>query len=199
MTKLFWFVNICYCFLLINNNVFADIETEISTIISDSTTTDDNAKTPIFHSLNDKQGSTFMTCDTITYRSINQDNYFFLPEIVAQKSPILPLFSTLTGNHSNFIYLGGSPTDNALYLNNINMSDWFGNSNFDAFSPEFTKNMEILSGSCAAINSGKSGIVINLQPPLFNTSKPFTRLWYAQGDNKLIGVDGTFSQNFQPN
>jgi len=128
------------------------------------------------HKLNPYQGSALLTCDTISYPIITQTNYFFLPEIITQQLPVIPLFTTLIGNHSLYSYMGGMPTQNTLLLNNINMYDFYGLSNYDAISPEMIKNIEICFGSSAAIFGGASGLFINLQPQLFNTSKPFTRL-----------------------
>jgi hypothetical protein len=72
--------------------------------------------------------------------------------------------------------MGSSATENTLLLNNVNMSDFLGQINYDFFSPEFINNIEVLIGSKAAILAGTSGIAINIQPSIFDTKNPFTRI-----------------------
>ena len=151
------------------------------------------------HQLNRRLGSLLIANDTISFHKIPQINYCTLNEILPQIQPTIPLFTGILGNSNAFSTYGATPNENGLLMNNVSLFNLYGSENFNILSPEFSAQMEILTGSKSAILAGKSGTVVNIQTPIFNVGKPYARLWFTQGDNKLIGVDGTFSQNFLPN
>ena len=127
-------------------------------------------------------------------------NYYTYNEILINKINCYPLFTGVPGNANAVSFLGAMPASNKLTLANAPINDLFYSTpNFNEFSPEFVRNIECYIGSEAVIYGGSSGLYINLQPTIFNTAKPYTRIWYNQGDHKHIALDGIFSQNFMPN
>ena len=152
-----------------------------------------------YYDFSNRKGSVLLFNDCINYKSIPTNHYFFTTELITQNIPTNPLFTTIAGNHSAFSIFGSLPSENTCLLNGVSMNDFYGSANFDFISPEIANNIEILYGSSAAIKTGKSGLAINIQPFIYNVNKPYSKIWYAQGDNKLIGVDGIYSQNFMPN
>ena len=187
--------------------VLTNVDTNVivDTAISDTITldtinvTDVIEKITTYYDFSKYRGSTLYFNDNINYTEIPTNNYFFTTDILSQFVPTNPLFLTVPGNHSAFSIFGANPKENISMLGGIAMNDIFGNANFDFISSEFANSMEIMYGSSAAIKTGKSGMAVNIQPFIYNTSNPYTKIWYTQGDNKLIGVDGIFSQNFLPN
>jgi hypothetical protein len=155
--------------------------------------------TNIYYPFSNYRGSLLYATDYINYKDIPTKNYFFITDILTQYLPINPLFTTITGNCSAFSFFGAMPTENIAMISGIAVNDFYGNTNLDYISPEFANNIEILYGSSAVLKTGKSGLAVNIQPFIYNTNKPYTKIWYSQGDNKLIGVDGIYSQNLLPN
>lgn len=134
--------------------------------------------------------------DSLSYHTIPHINYFHFVDILNSELSVFPIFTGIAGNGSSISYLGGQSADNALFINGVATDNVYGLSNFDGYSPEFTKSVSLFSGSEAAIIYGKSGIVMDVEPPHYNSAKPYTRLWLGQGDSKLFGTDFTFTQNF---
>ena len=200
------FLNILFMYFVLNYCVLAQHEVDTITNISIDTniiTTNiiDTIKqdTIIYYDFSNYRGSILLLNDSINYKNIPNSNYFFTTDLITQNIPTNPLFTTITGNYSAFSIFGSFPNENICMLGGVCMSDFYGNANFDFISPEIANNIEIIYGSNAAIKTGKSGMAVNIQPFIYNTSKPYSKIWYAQGDNKLIGVDGIYSQNFLPN
>jgi hypothetical protein len=181
---------------MLNSSDVSDIDE-----ILDSNNTEDEIKKIVkeIYKLNKHLGSLLSANDTISFREITRINYCTMTEILFQEQTSFPLFTGLFGNNNAFSIYGANPNENALLLNGVSLFNLYGGENFNIISPEFSNQIEILRGSKSVILSGKSGVSANVQTPIFNTAKPYSRLWFTQGDNKLIGVDGTYSQNFSPN
>ncbi len=142
----------------------------------------------------------------LKHRKINKsdiqfDNYNNISEILNAHINAYPLFLGAPGLFNNFAMFGASPNDNSVRLNGRTISDFqYGSINLEQYSPEFMENFEILRGSDAIIFSDNaSGFLLNIQQPVYNTAKPYTKLWYAQAGNDFTGADGVYSQNFMKN
>jgi len=175
------------------------IDIIITDTITDTSNTELKQDTIIYYPFSNHRGSIFYCNDNINHKEIPTNHYYFTTELITKTFPANPLFTTITGNHSAFSIFGSLPTENICMLSGVAINDFYGSANLNYISPEFANNIEILYGSSAAIKTGKSGMAVNIQPFIYNTSKPYSKIWYSQGDNKLIGVDGIYSQNFMPN
>jgi hypothetical protein len=182
---------------IISSALYSQLDS--SSMVKDTIQIDTSTILPTIHNINNYHGSLIVPYNSISFHDIPTINYFTPTDIITQSISTFPLNTGIIGNNSSFMYLGALPNENGLFINNVSMFDIYGMGNLNALSPEFSKNIEINFGSKSAIFSGKSGSTINFQTPLYNTKKPYTRIWYTQGDNKLIGVDATYSQNFLPN
>ena len=159
-----------------------------------------NSKDSIkFFSINKFHGSILEHSQIIHFYEVPTLNYFSLNDIFIEKIQVYPLNTGIAGNFNTFSTYGANSSENKLLINNIPIVDLYGNSNFSICSPEFSNQFEILQGSKSVIITGNSGTTVNIQTSLFNTAQPYSRIWYNQGDNKHIGVDGIYSQNFLPN
>jgi len=184
--------------MLVNSDVLDD--EIINEIINNDDAEEEIIKPPKeIYKLNKHLGSLFLANNTISFREITRINYCTMTEILIQEQTSFPLFTGLLGGNNAFSIFGATPNENALLLNGVSLFNLYGCENFNIVSPEFSNQIEILRGSESVILAGKSGITANIQTPIFNTAKPYSRIWFTQGDNKLIGVDGTYSQNFAPN
>lgn len=168
--------------------------------LSSDTTNQVTKDTVQLFTANKKTGSLGIIEKRAPISEIVKINYYTLNEIILDKNNFYPFLTGVAGNSNSFSVLGALPTNNKLLLSNSPINNLFySGANFNAFSPEFVGNLEILTGSKAVIFEGVPGAVVNLKPPIYNTAKPYTRIWYNQGANKHIGLDGIFSQNFLPN
>ena len=145
-------------------------------------------------------GSLGKTYKSISINDFIEYNYYTYNEILINNLLCYPLFVGVPGNSNYISFLGALPSSNKFTMSNVSMNDLFYTStNLNAFAPEFTRNIEVAIGTEATIYGGTNGVLVNFQPTLFNTSKPYTRIWYNQGNHKHIAIDGIFSQNFMPN
>ena len=185
---------------LLDTEVNSSTNTIIDTI-SVKDTTENNISTIIkTNNINKNIGSFLYYDKNITAADIVFINYYSLVDIISNKSLVYSLSTGVHGNSEAVSFLGASPFANKLSLSGTPLINLlYGAANFNAFSPEFSTNIELLYGVNAAVRSGASGIAVNMQTPIYNTSKPYTSIWFNQGDNNHIGVDGVFSQNFLPN
>ncbi|MFA6571675.1 MAG: putative porin [Bacteroidota bacterium] len=137
----------------------------------------------------------------ITKEEIQHYNYKSFSDLIYNYLPAYPLSVGAYGGFNHFSLFGGHPNDVAVNFNGRPLNDLeFGSLNIEQWSPEFMEKAEILVGSDAVIFSdNSSGCSINIQEIRYNTSKPYTRLWYSQGEYDLISFDGIFSQNIFPN
>ena len=195
--KTFLYIVLTFC--IFNCCLLAQNEIDITNIIDTNIIDTAKQDTIIYYDFSNYRGSILTFNDSINYEYIPLNHYFFTTDIITQNIATNPLFTTIAGNNSAFSIFGSLPNENVALLGGIAMNDFYGSPNFDYISPEIANNIEIMFGSNAAIKTGKSGVAVNIQPFIYNTSKPYSKIWYAQGDNKLIAFDGIYSQNFQPN
>lgn len=181
-------------------NEITDDSLKINDSLKAATSNDFTSKDSIkFFAINKFHGSILEHSQIIPFYEIPTLNYFSLNDIFIEKMQVYPLNTGIAGNFNTFSTYGANPAENQLLVNNIPITDLYGNSNFSICSPEFSNQFEILQGSKSVIISGNSGTSVNIQTSIFNTAQPYSRIWYNQGDNKHIGVDGIYSQNFLPN
>lgn len=127
-------------------------------------------------------------------------HYTSYKEIFERKLPVNILSQGSFDYFSNFSSMGSLPTGNSIKFNNrtLNSLD-FPSYNLSAISPEFAENAEFMIGSDAIVfGDNSTGSLLNIQEIRYNTSKPFTRLWFSEGGNEYLAADGVFSQNFAP-
>lgn len=138
---------------------------------------------------------------TIGKRDYSFDQYAGLYEIINKKANVFPLSLGSYSQFNSFSFYGATPRDLSVTFNYRPMNDFqYSSYNIEQFSPEFIENLEILTGSDAAIFSDNSaGAMINIQEVRYDTKKPFTRMLFAQAGNEAIFADGIFSQNFKRN
>ena len=139
--------------------------------------------------------------EKVTKNDLQWMDYTSLFDILKQKLPAYPLSLGNYGQFNNLSIFGGNPHDNNLRFNNRQMNDIaYGSYNLEQFSPEFIQSAEIMIGSDAVIFANNaSGAAINLQEIKYNTSTPYSKLWFSQSGYGYISSDGIYSQNFAPN
>ena len=139
--------------------------------------------------------------EKVTKKDLQWMEYTSLFNILKQKLPAYPLSLGNYGQFNNLSVFGANPHDNNLRFNNRQMNDIaYGSYNLEQFSPEFMESAEILTGSDAIIFANNaSGMAINLQEIKYNTSTPYSKLWFAQSGYGYISSDGIYSQNISPN
>jgi hypothetical protein len=185
-------------FILPLNSYSDDTVPVTDTVVVDSAIV--VADSVVLHKQFGLYGNIFVASDTISYHSIPSHNYTTLADILySDLDFVTPLSTGIAGNANAYSAFGALSSENGLLLNGVSIGSIYGVANMEAVSPEFVSNIEILFGSKSAVVAGKSGSVVNIQTPKFDTKLPYSRIWYTQGDNKLIGVDATYSQNFMPN
>jgi len=149
-------------------------------------------------------GRTILLIDSImefiSKKDIQDINYSGLSDIINHKENVISLHSGVVGNYNTFSYLGANPKNNSFQFNSRNINNQiFGSINPEVISTEFFERIEILKGSNAVIfGNNSNGVLFNVQEIVYNTAKPFSRLWFIDGGNELIGADGIYSQNFYP-
>jgi len=191
-----------------NENIFNDtiVTLDSSTVSDDKSFLDSNISGDKIKQVaknifkqNKNIGSLLIENSSINFREITRINYATKTEILQQEQISFPLFTGLLGNNNALSFYSATPNENSLLLNGVQLFNIYGSENFNIVSPEFSNQIEILKGSKSAILTGKTGATVNVQTPIFNAGNPYSRIWFTQGDNKLLGVDGTYSQNFLPN
>lgn len=87
-----------------------------------------------------------------------------------------------------------SASFNARDINDLNYAGY----NLNYVALDFIENVEIFYGSDAAILSDNgAGIYVNIQEAKYNTARPFSRIWFAQGSYDYLASEAVFSQNLQ--
>lgn len=179
--------------ILLNINLFAHTINE-----------NDTLKSNIIRYPSKVHGRTILLIDSLTEIISKKDfqdiNYSGLCDIINHKQNIISLHSGVVANFNTFSYLGSNPKNNAYQFNCRNMNNQlYGSFNPEVISTEFFERIEILKGSNAVIfGNNSNGVLLNVQEIVYNTAKPFSRLWFIDGGNELIGADGIYSQNFDP-
>jgi hypothetical protein len=165
----------------------------------EGTQSDTTAMAVPIHNVNISSGSILQQNQSIKNTQIPTKIYYTFTDILTAELPVYPLLTGVPANNTALSLFGAMPSENSLLLNGMPMDNVYTSANYNVVSPEFLMNAEVLYGSKNAIITGKTGLSVNAQTYMYDTKKPYTRLWYVQGDNGLIGVDGTYSQNFLPN
>lgn len=139
--------------------------------------------------------------DKISKKDLLWMDYSSLFEVLKEKLPVQPLSLGNYGQFNSFRIFGGYPKDLSTSFNTRMMNDIeYGSYNLTQFSPEYLESIEILTGSDAAIiGANSSGALLNIQQIKYNTSVPYTKMWFYKSANNMIGADGVFSQNIAPN
>ncbi len=137
----------------------------------------------------------------ITKYQLQWINYTAGSDVLAEKLPVVPLHLGNYGLWNTTSFNGSGFSDQAVRFNGRSLSGIISQQvPLDIFPLEFVESMEIITGVDAITYSDNaSGALINLQEIRYNTSKPYTRLWYSQGGNNYIAADGVYSQNVAPN
>lgn len=186
----------------------------------DSTTVDslkslsgvDSLKTPVTDTLLPAavpmaaHGSNYLLNEANTYKTIRKEELLFiqyigLTDIIRSKVAAFPV---MMGSYSQFAGLSffGAPVQGVgLSFNNRLLNDIsYGSYNLEQYSPEFTEQIEILTGADAVIlQDNSTGAAINLQEIRYNTAAPYTRLFFTEAANNHITADGVFSKNLARN
>ncbi len=158
------------------------------------------AKLPELFETNAFHGKIHENSENISAKQIPFINYYTINEILFNNEIFYPLDLGVAGNSTAFSVFGALPVANQMMVSTNNHNNLFyGAANYNSFSPEFIGNIELLTGMASAVLGGSAGATTNIQPPIYNISKPYTKIWYNQGDYKHIAIDGIFSQNFLPN
>jgi hypothetical protein len=211
MNKISFIFLIALYFILKGNFLFSqepnsfesDDSVELTEIISDSVKADSLAKKVVFNRPIKKHGSIFILRNNahqfIPKQNIQKNDYLDLGEIVIQEGNFYPLHHGSLGLNNTISFASG--LNNQFQLNGVNVSNPLTlNNNISMYSPEYTENIEIYTGSVAAIFSDNSNsTLINLPEINYNTSKPFFRFWAADAGADYLAIDGIFSQNISPN
>lgn len=135
---------------------------------------------------------------------INKKDYQFEPynsfaDILETRS----LGSRITlggiGLEEGLSLFGSNPASRAFAFN----SRAIGDLNFEGYNLNYVamdgiENAQLFYGSDAAIFSdNSSGFYTNIQEARYNTSRPFTKIWFAQGSYDYLASEGVFSQNIK--
>lgn len=137
----------------------------------------------------------------ISKDSILFSDYTSLSDIFSEKLMIYPLHLGNYSNLNSFSILGGLPNSLSFRYNGRIIGDFqYPLFNFETFPVENFENIEIFTGSDAIIFSENSAAaLINFQEKVYNTKKPYTKIWFSQAAYDFLASDGIFSQNFMPN
>jgi hypothetical protein len=148
-------------------------------------------------------GSNFLVNEINTYVTIRKEELLFIQyiglcDIIRSRVPAYPI---MMGSYSHFTglsFFGASVQGVNLSYNNRSLNDIsYGSYNLEQFSPEFTEQIEILTGTDAVIlHDNSTGAAINLQEIRYNTSAPYSRIFFTEAANNHITSDGVFSKNF---
>ncbi len=155
-----------------------------------------------------QHGSTFIAGEgapafTIEKEDLLYIQYMGLTDIIKEKAPAFPLTLGSFSQFAGLSFFGGSPAGVDVSFNNRSLNDVnYGSFNLEQFSPEFLEKIEILTGTDAVVlHDNCTGAAVNIQEIMYNTSKPYTRLFFTEASdagNHFTG-DGVFSQNFMRN
>jgi hypothetical protein len=151
------------------------------------------------------QHGSIAVLQNISFKNINKRDigfqaYVNTAEILTERLPAYQLDLGNYGGFNHLAFFGGTPRNTGARLNGRLLTDpALGAFPIEQFSPETFENAEILLGANAAIIGGDAGTTINFQETRHNTSRPFTRIWFAQGGYDFSSSDGVFSQNFLKN
>lgn len=131
---------------------------------------------------------------------LKEIHYSTLQEIYDHKLPVQILQQGSFGNYNTFSAFGALPANNSIKFNTRTINNFdFGGYNLSLFSPEFFEQLEFFYGSDAIVlGDNSNGSLINLQEIRYNTAKPYSKLWFAEGGFGFLAADGVFSQNFDP-
>lgn len=121
-------------------------------------------------------------------------------EIIADYRGTYPAYpGNWAMNASSRIY-GTLPNGQSAGVNGMQLFTVDNQSNHINFFPiEHFEELEIYTGSKAAILAENSQVFINYQFREFNTATPYTQLSYFDAGNSFISGEGLFSQNILPN
>lgn len=134
--------------------------------------------------------------DNISKKQLPTINYADNADILKIILPCLPLNMGTLGEMNSVTSFGTMPGQIQTSYNGRNVTDVFlqaGNLNY--FSPENFENLEIFTGSDAAIFSFGSGILINRQQIIYNTKSPYTKLQYVQSGSDFLSLDAIYAHN----
>ena len=132
---------------------------------------------------------------------IRPSTQFGISDVLQSAYFLTPLsLGGLSLNNSVSVY-GSSRQDIALRYNTRSFqNNQFGGVNLSQFPLETAENIEILTGTHAIVlGDNSSGLLLNIQEAIHNTSTPFTRLRYAQSSYNFVASEGEFSQNIAKN
>lgn len=137
----------------------------------------------------------------ISKDSILFSDYTTLQDIFNEKLPVYPLNLGNYANLNSFSLFGGFPSGLSFRFNGREINDYqYPFFNFETFPVEYFENIEIFAGSDALIfSNNSSSSLINFQERIYNTRKPYTKIWFSQAAYDFLASDGVFSQNFIPN
>lgn len=194
-------------FYILANSDSAQVSSAANTVNSDSLSVNDSAKAvakPLATPL-EMHGTASALSNAYTYEikktDIKLDNYNSAADLLYRHLPVFPLSTGEFFNLNSYSLYAGKARDNAFAFNSRQLTDHsLGMYNPAAYPVEFFESMEVYTGSDAVTLAGNSsGSYVNFREMKYNTSKPYTHLWFAQDAYEFIGSDGVFSQNFAPN
>ncbi len=135
----------------------------------------------------------------INKRNFQNINYLSLQEILDEKIQAISLNPFSLGLNDNWIINGSA--NHSVKSNGRRVTSGDNSSfNLSLYPIENIENIEIITGAKASILSGDgTGALINFQEIIFDTKKPFVKIWIAEDVGDLISAGGVFAQNFAPN
>ena len=148
-------------------------------------------------------GSIYLVNEARPYEVIRKEETLFiqyigLTDILRSRLPAYPLMNGSYSQFAGLSFFGATVQGVGVSYNNRPLNDVsYGSYNLEQFSPEFMEQAEILTGTDAVVlGENSTGALINLQEIRYNTSVPYTRLFFTEGANNHITADGVFSKNF---
>jgi TonB-dependent Receptor Plug Domain len=137
--------------------------------------------------------------NNINKRDFQKINYLSLQEILNEKVPSVSLNPFSLGLNDNWLINGS--WNQSVRFNGRKLSSGDNSSfNLSLFPPGNIENIEIITGTNAAILSDDgTGALINFQEIVFDSKKPFVKIWLAEDVGDLISVGAVLAQNFAPN
>ncbi len=127
---------------------------------------------------------------------IQFSDYSSINDLILERSSFFPLKFGTIAEPESFSSYGARSYNNRMGFNNrpIIAPDYIMPDLLIVPSEAF-ENIEVLTGSDAAIFGSSAGAYINRQEIIYNTAVPITRMFYSQGSYDYINADGIFSQN----
>lgn len=128
-------------------------------------------------------------------------NYQTANEVLENKIFSFPLLLGNLGKFNSFSINGAYPQQVSTNFNGRALQSIFDKKfNLEQFPSEFFENIETLFGTDAiTFSDNSSAAMLNFQEIIYNTSTPYTKIWFAQSGYGSIGADGIFSQNVAKN